>query len=233
MTEHTPFSYAERHPEWHAEDSGHKARAVWSFVKRLGLTPARVVDVGCGAGGVTGRLRHVWPDIEGWDPSEVAIKMARTQHPECTFTRGHFEESGQHVDMVLCLDVVEHVQDDVRLLTALGQQADHLIFRVPLDWSLLDACRPQRLKATLDHWGHLRAYDRSLLCKQMVQAGLSVRSITYDRVPPGEPRSRLGHITGVLRDLGDTLHPRPFAWLLGGWSVLVYATSTTSQHPTR
>ena len=228
-----PDTYAARHPTWHAEDSGHKARAVWKFATRLGLRPSRVVDVGCGAGGVTARLRHVWPSIEGWDPSPVAIEMAKAQHPDCSFACGQFETSAQHVDVLLCLDVVEHVHDDVELLRALSQRADHLIFRVPLDWSLLDASRPRRLRQTLEHWGHVQLYDRRTLERRFHEAGLHVHAVRYDRVPPGAPRTWLGRITGALRDLGDAICPRPVAWLLGGWSVLVYATTATPLNPTR
>jgi len=234
VTAHTANStYAERHPRWHAQDSGHKARAVWSFAQRLGISPSHVVDVGCGAGGVTARLGHVWPVVEGWDTSAEAIAIAKREHPQCSFTHGAFERSGQRADLILCLDVVEHVAGDVALMKALSGCAEHLIFRVPLDWSVLDACRPTRLQESLDHWGHVQLYDRRLLAQRLGEAGLTMHAITYDRVPPGPPRTWAGHVTGALRTLGDTTHPAPFAWLLGGWSVLVHATRTAPVHATR
>lgn len=54
--------------------------------------PARVVDLGCGAGNVTAILKQRFPDADvlGVDGSEAMLAKARTAAPECRFMLGDF-----------------------------------------------------------------------------------------------------------------------------------------------
>jgi trans-aconitate 2-methyltransferase len=55
-------------------------------------TPARVVDLGCGAGNVTAILRRRFPqaDVLGVDGSDAMLAKAREAAPECRFEQGNF-----------------------------------------------------------------------------------------------------------------------------------------------
>ena len=216
-------TYQRAHPQWHEEDAGHKARAVWQFVNTCGLNPSHLVDVGCGYGGVCRRLKDVWPRVEGWDVAEVAIQHAQRADPGSTYVHGDFHVSGRHVPMVLLMDVVEHIKDDVEFLRELGQRCDDLILRVPLDWSVLDQIRPHRMQRARDKWGHLHIYTRQTLNRRLREAGLSILHATYDRVPPGPPETGWGHLTEALRRTGHPLAPAFTAWLLGGFSLFLHA----------
>jgi trans-aconitate 2-methyltransferase len=54
--------------------------------------PARVVDLGCGAGNVTAILRQRFPDADilGVDGSEAMLAKARAAAPGCRFMQGDF-----------------------------------------------------------------------------------------------------------------------------------------------
>src|SRR5260370_7187223 len=64
--------------------SDHRLRPAVDLLQRVPLaSPARVVDLGCGAGNVTALLRPRWPDarVTGVDASETMPDPAPASHP--------------------------------------------------------------------------------------------------------------------------------------------------------
>lgn len=82
------------------------------------LAGLSVLDVGCGAGLVSEPLRRLGADVIGIDPAEANIAAAR-HHAEAAglaidyhaTTAEALADSGQTFDVVLILEVVEHVAD--------------------------------------------------------------------------------------------------------------------------
>ena len=60
---------------------------VLNYATRLGLAPARLLDVGCGTGKLLVRARATWPDCElvGLDPSVPMLVLARRKLPSVAF----------------------------------------------------------------------------------------------------------------------------------------------------
>ena len=89
--------------------------------KRVVDRPLTILDVGCGDGVITRRLHEVFPEetIEGVDADPVRIERARAACAGVTF---RLEDAGTlpyetvAFDVVLCHHVMEHVEDDRRLL---------------------------------------------------------------------------------------------------------------------
>lgn len=130
-----------------------------------GLLPAdkahKVVDIGCGTGADIASLASSYQCL-GIDPSEHAVRLARKRFPHIEFVHGTVAESAAdrlaEADLVLLLDVMEHVEDDFALLSGVLQlmkpQAK-LLLTVPSDlalWSRHD-----------EVYGHFRRYDRTRL----------------------------------------------------------------------
>jgi 2-polyprenyl-3-methyl-5-hydroxy-6-metoxy-1,4-benzoquinol methylase len=85
------------------------------LAERLGRRRARVIDLGCGNGHVTGRLAALGYDAMGLDVSEDGIRVAREAHPDLRFEvasvydEGFEATLGGPVDAVVALEVVEHL----------------------------------------------------------------------------------------------------------------------------
>lgn len=218
-------------PRWHAEDAPLKADAVLKMLARVGWTPASIVDVGCGSGDVLRLLRaglhEGWgaqTTLVGWESSADATRLWRDT-PGVTLRRGDPFAQGVSADLVLALDVAEHVDDDVGFLRALGQVAPRAVLRLPLDDSWLDTLRPARKQAARERYGHVHAYTRRIALARLALAGWAPIATAYDRTSPSL-RTPRQHLMDAARRLGMKVLPDLTVDALGGWSLTVAATRT-------
>ena len=218
-------SYGIDHPNWHHEDAEAKALGVLPLLRDL-PPPARVVDVGCGAGGVLWHLQQrlgaEWSATawEGWDVAPRAIEQAEGRAGRALrFRTGDFLASDATADLLLCLDVVEHVPDDLAFLAALRSRAERFLFRLPLDLSVWDVARPgPRLTQVGPRFGHRHLYTRELALQRLEAAGYVIDDVRYHRAEP------LGRgVMDRLRRRGMAWRPHATVRWLGGFSLLVRA----------
>ena len=137
-----------------------RRRILRSLVERI-LPPfagRTIVDVGCGTGGNIAALSDAYR-CYGIDTSREAIELARQRFPQVQFYCGQAPDDlgtrMQQADLVLLMDVLEHVRDDARLLRSLVENLTpgaRLLITVPANaslWSQHDLS-----------FGHYRRYDQ-------------------------------------------------------------------------
>jgi SAM-dependent methyltransferase len=109
----------------------------------------RVVELGCGAGYLTYALRRAGIQCVGVDISAEAISRARTRsgHAEWFQTVEEFQQDRGAVDLVVALELIEHVPDPVAVvrdaLAMLGTDGALLLTTPDRD-----ACRPGEVWAS-------------------------------------------------------------------------------------
>jgi len=218
--------YGRDHPSWHEEDAPAKAEVVAELLRFGGLSPEVVVDVGCGTGGVLWhlhrRLAAELPDTqwEGWDIAPDAVARARQREGEALgFVCGDVFTSERRADVILCLDVVEHVDDDLSFLERLRDRGRAFVLRLPLDLSVWDVARPRpRLLAVGPGLGHRHLYTRELALQRLADAGYDVVAERYHRAQP------LGRgLLDRVRGRGMRAAPHLTVRWLGGYSLVVLA----------
>ncbi|GIK08127.1 MAG: hypothetical protein JETCAE02_01290 [Anaerolineaceae bacterium] len=221
--------YLEKNPRWHAADSPWKAAQILKMIRRQNLNPATVCEVGCGAGEILNRLHAELPatDFFGYEVSPQAYEICSAKTKErLQFRLGDLLETEARFDLLLCIDVFEHVPDYLSFLERLRGRASRFIFHIPLDLSALSLLRPARLMKTRYGVGHLHMFTAETALAVLKDTGYETLDsfFTAGGLELEKNQKRLRTVLANLprRVLGK-FSPRLAARILGGYSLLVFA----------
>ncbi len=221
--------YLSKNPGWHENDAVWKAAQVLSMLGDRNFRPESIVDIGCGTGGalevIAGAMNGT--RLVGYDPSSQAIGMIeRSDRVELRV--GTPKDVHEHYDLLLSLDVFEHVEDYIGFLRSLRPIADWFIFHIPLDASAQSVIRERPLLLARSTVGHLHYFTRGTALASLETAGFEIvcdRLLFPNDMPGRRVRTRIANIP---RDLGRRLRPRLSARILGGSTLLVLASVPAS-----
>lgn len=226
---YTDGEYLAHNPTWHTEDSPWKADQILDILHRNQLTPKSVCEVGCGAGEILVQLKRQMPDdcqFCGYDISPQALALARSRADErLCFRLGEMtEQHDVNFDMILVVDLLEHLEDYFQFLRLLRPRAVHKVFHIPLDLSAYSVLRSHPILDLRASVGHIHYFTRDTALASLEDAGYEVLDSFYtpnDESLKGRPWKQKAlalfrrGLSGINADLS--------ARLLGGRSLLVLA----------
>jgi SAM-dependent methyltransferase len=220
--------YEVLHPTWHAEDSEWKGTQVIAMLSRNRIDPRTVCEIGCGAGGILRMLqRHLSPDCQftGYEISPQAhARCAEHGNQSLRFILGNLlEQPPSGLDLLLCMDVVEHVQDYLAFLKQVKQHGHQKLFHVPLDLSVQGILRevPEAVRSSA---GHLHYFTRKLFFEALQETGYKVLDWNYTPAAIDLPARSLAMACAKWpRKTLFALSPELAVRILGGYSLLVLA----------
>jgi 2-polyprenyl-3-methyl-5-hydroxy-6-metoxy-1,4-benzoquinol methylase len=119
-----------------------------------------ICEVGCGAGEVLKQLQQRLTnecDLLGCDISPQAIELCKSRANErLRFLLGDVIQMPERFfDLILVLDVIEHVEDYFTLLRNIKERALYKIFQIPLDLSVQTVLRATPLSRDRQRFGHI------------------------------------------------------------------------------
>ncbi len=221
-------SYLRQNVRWHQEDSPYKAGLVLEMLRRARLDFTTCADVGCGAGRVASILAETFSDkkFSAFDLSQDAARFWDDNAvPNLTFSVRNICDVPGAFDLVLCLDVFEHVDDYIGFLRQLRTRGSKFIFNVPLDLSV-GKLVSGGLRFVREEVGHLHYFNAYTAIETLKYAGYRIEhsflSAAFKRTLPRNIRQA---IMLVPRWLTSVLGDRLSALLTGGYSLVVLASN--------
>ena len=171
-------SYLESNKSWHQEDSPYKAKLVLTAISRNKITFASCADIGCGAGLVTELLAKEFPSsrFEGFELSNDAKEFwkQRPSLDNLVYKTENIVDSNQReFDLIVCLDVFEHIEDYFGFLRNLRTKGQYFIFNIPLDMSVMKILTPG-IKFAREEVGHLHYFNRYAALQTLKDTGYRV-----------------------------------------------------------
>lgn len=171
------------------------------------LRGLRIADIGCGGGLLCEPLRRLGADVVGIDPSEQNVEIARLHAAESALEIDYVQATaedlaawGETFDVVLNMEVVEHVADVPAFLAACTQ--------------ILRGADSAMVLATLNRT--LKAYALAIVGAEYVLGWLPKGTHDWNRfLRPSELRARLAETGLKISDLtGLSYAPLAREWRL-------------------
>lgn len=221
--------YLTKNPTWHIEDSPWKAAQVLKIMQQHSLRPSTVCEIGCGAGEILRELALKMPGtgFYGYEVSEDAYKFCMTrQTDQLRFTLGNLldEHNTDFFDLMLVMDVFEHVDDYYGFLRKCRSKATYKIFHIPLDISVLSLLRKHTLLKTRELYGHIQYFTKDTALATLKDAGYDIIHSFYTGSSVDRPaKSFAGQLAKIPRKLLFSLNQDFTVKTLGGYSLLVLA----------
>jgi 2-polyprenyl-3-methyl-5-hydroxy-6-metoxy-1,4-benzoquinol methylase len=222
--------YLQTTKSWHAEDSRWKAQQIKAIIDRNALRPESIAEIGCGSGSILDALSEL-PElsgtrIEGYDISPQAIQIAgRLGNDRIRFFERDLlsEPDENHFDLLLIIDVFEHVPDYLGFVEKCKKRAKYKIFHIPLDIHVSSVLRKAFI-ANRYTIGHIHYFTAESALSTLKDTGHEILDCIYTNVAFGLFREHATFkraLANVPRWLLSKFSVPFTARVFGGYSLLV------------
>lgn len=229
---YTTGKYLQKNPTWHAEDAPWKANHIINIIERNQISFVNLAEVGCGSGAILGQLRdqkYGGRKLVGFDISPDAEKFwPRYASESVTFVRADFLKCAETYDLILMIDVFEHVPDYIGFLASLNDRARYFVFHIPLDMHAQGVVRETQIRAR-ELRGHIHYFSKATALATLKDCGYDVIDWFYTATALELQSAALGpqtHVVNFFRRLLYPIAPNFAVNLLGGYSMMVLARPT-------
>ncbi|WMJ09611.1 bifunctional 2-polyprenyl-6-hydroxyphenol methylase/3-demethylubiquinol 3-O-methyltransferase UbiG [Nitrosomonas sp. sh817] len=222
-------TYHENNPTWHEEDSPWKAKQIIKIIEKNRLNPQKICEVGCGAGEILNQLSlYFGTDKEffGYEVSPQAYQLCLTKaKPNLTFQLSNLlSEDTEFLDIVLAIDVFEHIEDYFTFLRKLKNKAQYKIFHIPLDLSVQSVLRCSPILKLRRSVGHIHYFTKETALETLNDTGYKVIDYFYTGNTIDLPnRGWKASLMKIPRKLAFSINNDLAVRVLGGYSLLVLA----------
>lgn len=219
--------YLENNPSWHEEDSPWKAQQIIKMVEKNRLNPTTVCEIGCGAGEILFQLSEKYGDKQyfGYEISPQAFELCQSRSADnLNFYLKDLLEEDERFDLVLVMDVIEHVEDCFGFLRKLKDKGEHKIFHIPLDLSVQTVLRASPITNARASVGHIHYFSKETALETLKDTGYEIVDYFYTCGSTELPnRGWKANLMNIPRKLAYKVHKDLAVRVLGRYSLLVLA----------
>lgn len=231
---YTSDIYFKNKPTWDVEDSGFKAEWIYNLYKKNKLRPNSVIEVGCGAGEILKIISEKDLKVEllaGYDISPQAISLAKIKENEkLHFFNKDFTKEALKCNLLLVIDVVEHVDDYYGFLRKLLNKSDYFIFHIPLDLSCRTILKPHVLLQHRNSVGHIHYFTEEMVLWFLRDVGYEIIDWHFTKpvIDFKKVSTIKANIKKILRNVSYRISPSLSSKLWGGYSMLILARESNT-----
>ncbi len=222
-------TYLEHNPSWHAEDSLWKAKHIKKIIQDNFLLPNSVCELGCGAGEILRSLDELLPNCSrffGYEisPQAYQICQSKKKNERVEFIFGNVLNEDVFFDIILAIDVFEHIEDYFHFLRSMKNKGKYKIFHIPLELSVSSIMRPSTMLNTRKKVGHIHAFSKETALSVLEETGYEVIDYfyTYGTIDH-QSQSIKRNLAKLPRKLFFFLNKDLGVRILGGASLMVLA----------
>ncbi len=220
--------YRNNNPSWHVEDSPWKAQQIYKIIKKNNLYFDTIVEIGCGVGEILNQLYYKLPNnvnLFGYDISKDAYQEAKIRSKErLSFYNEDLLLQNVSFDLLLMIDVFEHVDDYIKFLKSSKSKAKYFIFHIPLDLSVTSIVRNKLIDAR-NSVGHIHYYSKETALATLEYSNFEIIDYFYTDGAISLGKKIRTRALNLVRKLFFSLNKDFTVRIFGGYSLLVLAKS--------
>jgi cyclopropane fatty-acyl-phospholipid synthase-like methyltransferase len=220
--------YVEKNPTWHEEDAPWKAGHIERMIKRNKIAHDSICEIGCGTGEILLTLEKAFPaaTLSGYEISPQAF--SRASHKEASRTKFYLKdllsERDLRFDLVLAIDVIEHVEDYIAFIKKLRAFGTFKIFHIPLDLSAQSISRSWPILELRRNVGHIHYFFKQTALATLEDCGYTIVDHCYTASRLELPNQALtSRIMRLPRRIMFAVNADLAVRLFGGYSLLILA----------
>ena len=227
---YTSGEYFKNNPTWDIADAGWKTDVIVDLLKRNNISVTDVIEIGCGAGANLAELakkNNGIKKLRGYDVSPQAIELAtKNVSDRVTFFNEDLTANKNiTTDLMLVIDVVEHVDDFYGFLRNIKIKSKYFVFHIPLDLSCRTVMKPHVLLQQRQSVGHIHYFTKEMVEWVLQDTGYEIIDWVYTKpvvdVLPADSVKRF--IKKVLRNISFAVSKEWSVKKWGGYSMMILA----------
>lgn len=222
-------TYLANNPGWGRQDAAWKAAVIFELLQKNNIPPKEIIDLGCGSGEILRKLNDKFTSpvsARGYDISSAAINLARENESVSTqFFNEDYLVKNLHTDLLLVIDVLEHVPDFYSFLSKIKPRANHFVFHIPLDLSVRSILKPHIMLQQRKAVGHLHYFTKEMVEWMLTDSNFKIIDWVYtkphlDTMPAKTAKDKLKKI---LRNFSFSINKNLSAKAWGNYSMMILA----------
>jgi len=162
--------YGIQHSDWHLADSPNKVKDIAPALKfiaeNIDNCSIKIGDIGSGVGGVLNEtvkvLKQDYPHLNvtaiGYEIASSAVETCRSLFPTLEIRQKAFDDSDGCFDLVMFIDVLEHLENPWELLRIARNTSEYMVVRQPL-LDNFSTFRHNNYRDQRQHWGHISYFN--------------------------------------------------------------------------
>jgi len=125
---YTNGDYLKNNPTWDVEDAPWKADLIFRMIQKHHIEPKTICEIGCGCGEILRQLQLKSPEsvkFTGYEISPQAYELCtkRSNARLCFKLKNYCDEADNSCDLLLLIDLIEHLEDYFRFLRDVREKA--------------------------------------------------------------------------------------------------------------
>ncbi len=233
---YTDGTYLNNNPTWDAGDVEWKFKKISPLLNDFLNTSAHlhVCEIGCGGGGLLYKLAKLYPqhNFTGWDISPDAAKFWNYNETNISFHAGDIFKniSKNHYDIILLIDVIEHVENPHAFLAGVKEISNNCFFHVPLDLSAMSVVFDHKLLRVRRQVGHVHYFTKALFLELLCKADFTLKYASYSNSWKDSPKKTFKtNVVNIFRFITNFISPDLNARLFGGNTLFAFAENKNVQ----
>jgi len=222
---YTDGTYFDRSPTWDIEHSSWKSKYLINILNKNDIHPRSICDVGCGAGEILNQLFLNYSSeisYSGFEISPQAYNLCKNKEKEnIKFHLGDICKEEAYFDVVLLMDVIEHVEDLFGFLRNMKSKGKYKIFHVPLELFALNIMEGKIITRGITHPGHIHYFTKDIALEMLRVCGYEIIDWQYTPIYELFKDSKDGKFLRIPRKMVFKMNSDVGVRTFGGISLLV------------